>query len=95
MKQNEENYNDSEDEDMEEQNWDDFVADDDEQFDFDMLCLFCASIYHSSDEVFNHCESTHGFDFRGLKNRFGLDFYGCFKLINYVRSQVLFLDFLC
>lgn len=89
MRESKEEWNDSEDEDMEEQNWDDFVADDDdEDFDSDMLCLFCVSTYKSTNELFEHCKSTHRFDFRKLKSGFELDFYGCFKLINYVRSQV-------
>lgn len=89
-RESEEELNDSEEEDMEEQSWDDFVADDDdEDFDSDILCLFCVCTYKSSDEVFEHCKLSHKFDFRRLKNGFELDFYGCFKLINYVRSQVL------
>ncbi|KAL8154873.1 hypothetical protein AgCh_000282 [Apium graveolens] len=87
-RESEDELNDS-DEDMEEQNWDDFVADDDEEeFDSDIFCLFCVSTFKSSDEVFEHCKLSHKFDFRSLKSVFGLDFYGCFKLINFVRSQV-------
>lgn len=96
--QHAEQWNDSEeDDDMEEQNWDDFVADeeDDEEFDSVMLCLFCASTYKSSDELFQHCKAAHCFDFSSLKNDLKLDFYGCFKLINYVRSQVLLFCFYC
>lgn len=83
MRENGEEWNDSEED---EQNWDDF--EEDEEFDSDMLCLFCVSTYKSSDELFEHCKSIHRFDFRSLRNSLGLDFYGCFKLINYVRSQV-------
>lgn len=85
MRESENEWNESEEE--EEENWDDFVADDDD-FDSEMLCLFCVSTFKSTDDLFQHCKSTHHFDFRRLKNGFALDFYGCFKLINYVRSQV-------
>ncbi|KAK9046889.1 hypothetical protein V6N11_052761 [Hibiscus sabdariffa] len=33
-------------------------------------------------------EDAHFFDFNGIRKELGLDFYGSFKLINYVRSQV-------
>ncbi|KAL8235179.1 hypothetical protein R6Q59_021279 [Mikania micrantha] len=36
----------------------------------------------------SHCFSSHSFDFGSIKTTLNLDFYGCFKLINYVRSQV-------
>lgn len=58
-------------------------------FDSDHLrCLFCDSEFGSGDELFGHCRSSHRFDFYGIRGSLGLDFYGCFKLINYVRSQV-------
>ncbi|XP_057499523.1 LOW QUALITY PROTEIN: probable protein arginine N-methyltransferase 3 [Actinidia eriantha] len=75
----------------EEQGWGDWNADDDEgedDLDSDSLCLFCNSKYSSSDALFDHCNSIHHFDFHGIRKALGLDFYGSFKLINYVRSQV-------
>lgn len=79
-----------EDEDDELQDWDDWKAeeDDEEGSDEDFLCLFCDSRYALSDALFDHCNSSHHFDFLRVKESLGLDFYGCFKLINYVRSQV-------
>ena len=76
----------------EEQGWGDWNADDEEgedDLDSDSLCLFCDSKYSSSDALLDHCNSIHHFDFHGIRKALGLDFYGCFKLINYVRSQVL------
>ncbi|KAI7749371.1 hypothetical protein M8C21_000721 [Ambrosia artemisiifolia] len=74
----------------EEQNWDDWTADGEEgeEDDQNLLCLFCESRFSSSDSLFDHCVSTHCFDFKSIKTTLKLDFYGCFKLINYVRSQV-------
>ncbi|KAL6989722.1 Protein arginine N-methyltransferase 3 [Sarracenia purpurea var. burkii] len=80
------------DEEDEGQDWGDWNADEeedgDDNLDSDLLCLFCDSKYDSSDALFEHCQSTHHFDFHGIRKSLGLNFYGCFKLINYVRSQV-------
>ncbi|KAK8643254.1 hypothetical protein V6N13_012558 [Hibiscus sabdariffa] len=55
--------------------------------DLEFLCLFCDSKYSSCDALFDHCRLTHFFDFNGIRKELGLDFYGSFKLVNYVRSQ--------
>ncbi|XP_022745039.1 probable protein arginine N-methyltransferase 3 [Durio zibethinus] len=68
----------------EDENEDDDENDEDSVF----LCLFCDSKYGSCDALFEHCRLTHFFDFNGIRKELGLDFYGSFKLINYVRSQV-------
>jgi len=74
------------------QNWDDWEngdeEDEEEAMSSKLLCLFCESTYDSSNALFEHCASEHRFHFNTLKNTFALDFYGCFKLINYVRSKV-------
>ncbi|KAL8555242.1 hypothetical protein ACS0TY_003159 [Phlomoides rotata] len=84
-------YSDSDDE-LEDQNWDDWVDEDDDleehASDPQMLCLFCDSPFTSCRFLFEHCTSVHSFDFYGIKKTYDLDFYKCFKLINYVRSQV-------
>ncbi|GKC00532.1 probable protein arginine N-methyltransferase 3 [Tanacetum coccineum] len=74
----------------EEQNWDDWTGDGEEgeDEDLEMLCLFCDDKFKSSGLLFEHCRARHCFDFGGVRKALGLDFYGCFKLINYVRSQV-------
>ncbi|XP_015894716.3 probable protein arginine N-methyltransferase 3 [Ziziphus jujuba] len=77
-----------EDDDEELQDWDDWKAEAEEGSEEAFLCLFCDSSYGSSDALFDHCTSNHHFDFRLVRESLGLDFYGCFKLINYVRSQV-------
>ncbi|KAJ8573053.1 hypothetical protein K7X08_009564 [Anisodus acutangulus] len=74
------------------QNWDDWENGDEEDeveaMNSKSLCLFCDSLCDSSNALFEHCSSTHRFDFNTLKTTLALDFYGCFKLINYVRSKV-------
>ncbi|XP_022991200.1 probable protein arginine N-methyltransferase 3 [Cucurbita maxima] len=74
-----------------EDDWDDWNADEEgseEAFDSNFLCLFCNSKYNDCDTLFNHCNSVHYFDFHGIRRTLGLDFYGSFKVINYIRSQV-------
>ncbi|KAF3434258.1 hypothetical protein FNV43_RR25361 [Rhamnella rubrinervis] len=70
------------------QDWDDWEDEEEDGSDSNFVCLFCDSRYSSSDALFDHCNSSHRFDFLHIKRSLGLDFYGCFKLINYVRSQV-------
>lgn len=73
-----------------EQNWEDWTADGEEgeENDLELLCLFCDSKYSSANSLFKHCHSSHSFDFGSIRTTMKLDFYGCFKLLNYVRSQV-------
>ncbi|MCD7465526.1 Protein arginine N-methyltransferase 3 [Datura stramonium] len=74
------------------QNWDDWEngeeENEEEAMHSKLLCLFCNSLCDSSNELFEHCASAHHFHFNTLKTTLALDFYGCFKLINYVRSKV-------
>ena len=88
---------DEEEDEEDQQNWEDWNEEDDEDgddenfYDSEMLCLFCDSLYTCSNLLFQHCASSHHFDFNAIKKILSLDFYGCFKLINYIRFQVLFL----
>lgn len=74
------------------QNWDDWENGDEENeeeaMNSKLLCLFCNSLCDSSNELFEHCASAHRFHFNTLKTTLALNFYGCFKLINYIRSKV-------
>ena len=79
--------------DFEEENedWDDWGDDDDNEdgeSDKTFVCLFSDSQFSSCCELFEHCRLIHKFDFDVIRKELGLDFYGSFKLINYVRSQV-------
>lgn len=83
-------FTDDDDEESEElQDWNDWDAKEEEEEEGpDFLCFFCDSRYSSCDDLFDHCSSTHHFDFRAIRKALGLNFYGSFKLINFVRSQV-------
>ncbi|KAK4771680.1 hypothetical protein SAY87_032212 [Trapa incisa] len=79
----------SREEEEEEENWDDWRdEDDEEEASSGLLCLFCDQYFGSCNPLFDHCASVHCFDFQRVKEALSLDFYGSFKLINYVRSQV-------
>ncbi|XP_071716065.1 probable protein arginine N-methyltransferase 3 [Rutidosis leptorrhynchoides] len=76
-------------EEEEEQNWDDWTGDGEgEAYDLNLICLFCDTKFNSSNSLFEHCDSSHSFNFKKIRTYVKLDFYGCFKLINYVRSKV-------
>ena len=79
-----------EDEDDVVESWDDWNADEDDESAnaSDFNCLFCDSSFLSSNSVFDHCAADHQFDFQGIRKCWSLDFYGSFKLINYVRQMV-------
>ncbi|KAK4285325.1 hypothetical protein QN277_002036 [Acacia crassicarpa] len=86
----EEEEEEEEDGDGEPEGWDDWNGDDDEGGSgSDFLCLFCDSKYSSCDSLFEHCTKVHYFDFHRIRKALSLDFYGSFKLINYIRSQVV------
>ncbi|KAL8154401.1 hypothetical protein V2J09_012161 [Rumex salicifolius] len=79
-----------EDDDDKVEEWDDWNADEDDESEngSKFKCLFCESLFSSSDYVFEHCAANHQFDFRCIKKSLGLDFYGAVKLINYIREMV-------
>jgi type I protein arginine methyltransferase len=77
-----------------EEGWDDWNAGDGEEDEWDPLasvvCLFCTEKFDSSELLFKHCSLEHSFDFYTSVKRLKLDFYGSLKLINYIRSKVVF-----
>lgn len=83
----EENHEEEEEEEETEQDWGDW-SEDDGGLESGFLCLFCDAEYSSCDTLFEHCRLSHCFDFHSVKTELRLDFYGSFKLINYIRSQV-------
>ncbi len=55
----------------------------------DFLCLFCPSIFNSTEKIFHHITSKHDFDFHKYRKTNSLDFYDSVKTINYIRSHIL------
>ena len=56
----------------------------------DAQCFFCSDELPSSKAVFQHCVEVHSFDFLKFRADANLDFYDTLRLINFVRSKVLF-----
>lgn len=83
---------DYEDDEEEEEGWDDWDSDGDDAASGGggLLCLFCSLRFDSESSLFSHCGSEHRFGFYKVVKELGLDFYGCIKLINFVRSKVRF-----
>jgi len=67
-------------------NWDDWDGEEEQE---EMKCLFCPSKFDTASGVFSHCASVHKFDFVKTRQQFGLDFYQCIRLINYIRKEVI------
>ncbi|XP_028399544.1 protein arginine N-methyltransferase 3-like [Dendronephthya gigantea] len=53
----------------------------------DVKCLFCDGSFQSTSELWEHCNVNHQFDIAHVKQKFGLDFYGYVKMINFVRTE--------
>ncbi|CAZ84197.1 unnamed protein product [Tuber melanosporum] len=71
--------------DSDEEGWEDAEADGEE---VSIVCLFCTQTFPLSEGVFEHCAAVHGFEYKVVRRELGLDFYGCIKLINYIRSEI-------
>ncbi|NXN93716.1 ANM3 methyltransferase, partial [Rhinopomastus cyanomelas] len=50
-------------------------------------CLFCDRLFSSAEEVFSHCKTEHQFNVCDVIRKYGLDFYGYIKLINFIRLK--------
>jgi protein arginine N-methyltransferase 3 len=55
--------------------------------DVDCRCPFCDEILRSVPDTFLHCSQIHSFDFGYIKKHMQLDFYGCMRLVNFVRNS--------
>ncbi|PFX29574.1 protein arginine N-methyltransferase 3-like isoform X2 [Stylophora pistillata] len=51
-----------------------------------IVCLFCNECFKLAEMVWTHCVSAHAFDLLKIKRMHKLDFYGCIKIINYIRK---------
>lgn len=52
------------------------------------VCLFCPVTYSDTNELVNHMNVVHGFDFNKLKSEMKLNFYQQVKMINFIRRSV-------
>jgi protein arginine N-methyltransferase 3 len=70
-----------------EKGWDDWCSDG-EDASGGLLCLFCSSRFDADSSLFEHCAGEHRFDFHRIVKELRLDFYGCIRLVNFVRFKV-------
>lgn len=53
-----------------------------------IVSLLDNEVFPDVGSMLAHCKKRHSFDFLQIKSKFSLDFYGCIKLVNYVRSEI-------
>lgn len=63
--------------------WDDWQEEEGDRC--PVLCPLCEAQFLSQDETFAHLKSTHNCDILKAKKQLNLDFYGCIKLVNFIR----------
>ena len=56
---------------------------DDEQEQVSIVSLLDDSVFQDALSMLAHCKNKFGFDFLSVRDRLGLDFHGCVKLINF------------
>ncbi|KAL2015743.1 hypothetical protein VTK56DRAFT_4890 [Thermocarpiscus australiensis] len=61
--------------------------DDEEQEQIQVVSLLDDRVFPDAVSMLAHCKDRFGFDFVGVRDRLGLDFHGCVKLINFVRRS--------
>ncbi|KAJ2907124.1 uncharacterized protein MKZ38_007639 [Zalerion maritima] len=77
---------DSESDDGNEENWMDVDADDEDQEKVTYVSLVDGRKFDNVLEMIAYCK-VKGLDFLGTRDRLGLDFMGCIKLVNFVRGK--------
>ncbi|KAL2127742.1 hypothetical protein VTI74DRAFT_10239 [Chaetomium olivicolor] len=61
--------------------------DDEEQEQVAVMSLFDEKVFPDALSMLAYCKDKFGFDFLAVRDRLGLDFHGCVKLINFVRRS--------
>ncbi|KAH9893759.1 S-adenosyl-L-methionine-dependent methyltransferase [Xylariomycetidae sp. FL2044] len=72
--------------------WDDYDDDGDEEEEEtqEVISLLDDLVFPDIMSMLEHCREKHGFDFLAVRQRLGLDFHGCVRLVNFtsVRQRV-------
>lgn len=55
---------------------------DDEQEQVSIISLFDDKVFPDAPSMLAYCKDKFGFDFLAVRDRLGLDFHGCVRLIN-------------
>lgn len=69
-----------------EEGWDDVEQDEEETQ--QVISLLDDKVFPDVLSMLEHCKEKHSFDFLAVRQKLQLDFHGCVKLVNYIRSQV-------
>ncbi|CAH3028738.1 unnamed protein product, partial [Porites evermanni] len=69
------------------ENEDDWEEMGDEEQENSTICLFCEESFRNADNIWNHCVTRHGVDILKITRMHRLDFYGCIKLVNFIRKM--------
>ncbi|KAM7434048.1 Protein arginine N-methyltransferase 3 [Porites harrisoni] len=69
------------------ENEDDWEEMGDEEQENSTICLFCEECFRNADNIWSHCVTRHGVDILKITRMHRLDFYGCIKLINFIRKM--------
>jgi type I protein arginine methyltransferase len=64
---------------------------DDEQEQVSIVSLLDDKVFPDAPAMLAYCKEKFGFDFIGVRDRLGLDFHGCVKLINLGESLTFLL----
>lgn len=75
--------------DSDDERWEDWEADEGQFVSPPTACLFApARKLASAEAVWSAAKAENGFDFAAFKADRGLDFYGCVRVVNYIRATV-------
>ncbi|KAK2021110.1 methyltransferase domain-containing protein [Colletotrichum zoysiae] len=52
------------------------------------ISLLDDSVFHTMNDMLQHCREKHNFDLLAVRRRLGLDFFGTVKLVNFIRQLI-------
>jgi len=53
-----------------------------------IISLLDDEVFPDVASMLAHCKENYNFDFLKIRDNFALDFYGCVRLVNYIRSEI-------
>lgn len=53
-----------------------------------IISLLDNEVFPDVASMLAHCKEKYNFDFLKIRDNFTLDFYGCIRLVNYIRSEI-------
>jgi protein arginine N-methyltransferase 3 len=65
--------------------WEDIEPEEEQQ---KIISLLDQEVFPDVASMLTYCKEKYNFDFLEIRDKFALDFYGCIRLVNYIRSEV-------